>query len=700
MTVVREQIEGAAAPLTGGRVGQTGLETALSSAVDWLWDRQTEEGYWAGRLQSNSCIEAQWIFALHFMGVEKSPEYIDLHNGLVQALLSEQREDGAWEIYHGAPAGDINATVESYAALRVAGMSPGAAPLVLARKWIESRGGLRRVRVFTRYWLALIGVWPWEKTPNIPAEVIRFPRWFPFSIYNFASWARATLVPIAILSARRPVAPLPGGDKLDELFPEGRENFDFTLPRKGDSALSWERFFLMTDKWLHRLQESGLVPGRESAVARLIEWIIRHQDADGVWGGIQPPWIYSLMALHNEGYEHDHPVMAKGLGALLDERWQCKTETGTYVQACTSPVWDTILSLLALQDADADTDAKNSDKLGGALNWLLSKECRTQGDWSLKMPNVEPGGWAFEYENASYPDVDDTAVALTVLSRYRNMPEWREAGVTQALDRAENWTNAMQSSNGGWAAFDKDNSKPILTKIPFSDFGEAVDPPSVDVTAHVLEGLGLLDVPKDSPNVVRALKFIRERQREDGSWFGRWGVNYIYGTGAVLPALRSIGENMREPYVQRAAEWLRSMQNSDGGWGETCASYMDPSQSGRYVTQDGAARAVSTASQTAWALMGLVAVDRAQDRDVVQLGIEYLVATQADGTWDEPHYTGTGFPGYGFGDEADFSDPKVVAQLQQGRELGRGFMINYHLYRHYFPIMALGRARKYLARHG
>jgi squalene-hopene/tetraprenyl-beta-curcumene cyclase len=696
MSAVQEQIEERSSSLLRARVDDSKLEGALDSATAWLWENQSEEGYWVGRLQSNSCLEAEWILALHFLELDTHADFIELRKGLVQALLSEQREDGAWEIYHGAPAGDVNATVESYAALRTAGMSPNAAPLVRARKWIEGRGGLSKVRVFTRYWLALIGVWPWQSTPNIPAEVIRFPSWFPFSIYNFASWARATLVPISVLSSTRPVRALPNDDRLDELFPQGRENFDFSLPRKNNKLLSWERFFLGADRVLHALQNRRLTPGRDATVARSLEWIIRHQDADGVWGGIQPPWIYSLMALYAQGYALTHPVLAKGLSALLDDRWQHKTENGTYVQACVSPVWDTMLSLLALQDAEADT--ANREGLGKALDWVLSKEVRTQGDWSIKQPGIEPGGWSFEYENLSYPDIDDTGVGLMVLSRYRNMPEWREKGLQQVLDRAENWTESMQSSNGGWAAFDKDNSRPILTKIPFSDFGEAVDPPSVDVTAHVLEGMGLLDVPKNTESVQRALKFIRERQRPDGSWFGRWGVNYIYGTGAVLPALRAIGENMNSAYVYRAADWLVSVQNADGGWGETCASYMDPSQSGRYSNDNG--MAVSTASQTAWALMGLIAVDRTEDVKVVRAGVEFLIATQKDGTWEEPQYTGTGFPGYGFGDEFDFDDANAVAQLSQGRELGRGFMINYNLYRHYFPIMALGRGRKYLARHG
>lgn len=660
------------------------LRTSVDSALAWSIENQSPEGHWAGKLESNSCMEAEWVLALHVMALNDHP----IRDGLIRSILNEQREDGSWEIYTGAPAGDINTTVECYAALRSAGIGADDDRLKRARDWIMARGGLRHIRVFTRYWLALIGEWPWSKAPNIPPEVIYFPLWFPLNIYNFSSWARATLMPIAVLSARRPVACLADNCRLDELFPEGRGAFDYNLPKKA-GFFSWEQFFLSTDKILHWLQSKRLIPGRDRTIGKVVDWIVEHQDADGVWGGIQPPWIYSLMALHGEGHDHDHPVMTKALSALEDPRWVYERDGGTYVHASVSPVWDTVLTLLAIQDCEKD--AEHAAAVEKALDWLLAQEVRTPGDWAKKMPDVAPGGWAFEYENGSYPDVDDTAVALIVLARYRDDPGWKAKDIDGAIQRGIDWMLAMQSSNGGWAAFDKDNDRQILTKIPFCDFGEALDPPSVDVTAHVLEALGVLGYTKDHPAVRRGLDFMMREQEEEGSWFGRWGVNFIYGTAAALPALKAVGEDMRAEPIERAADWTLAHQNDDGGWGESCGSYMTESLKGS---------GTSTASQTGWALMSLLAVGRPEDRPAIERGIKFLAARQKGGTWDEPEYTGTGFPGYGVGLRINLDRKGLEGDLQQSTELSRGFMINYNLYRHYFPLMALGRAEKYLDRFG
>jgi squalene-hopene/tetraprenyl-beta-curcumene cyclase len=659
----------ASAPLV---VNNTELSQGIAGALQWLDQQQKKEGFWVGILESNCCIEAEWLLAFYIIG----HEFPDT-DGLIRGILSKQRADGAWETYFDAPSGDINATVECYAALRVHGLSPDDEPLVKARAWILAHGGLQKLRVFTRYWLALIGEWPWEATPNLPPEVIRFPLWFPFNIYHFACWARATLLPLAVLSARRHVRHLPLNLRMDELFPGGRSRFDFSLPERG-GRFSWFGFFSVTDRLLHKLQDLGLTPGRRGAVRRCLEWIIRHQDADGAWGGIQPPWIYSLMALNAEGYSLSHPVMSKGLSTLQDH-WSYQRPGGLHIQASESPVWDTMLSLMAMLDCGREIGATVS--MQAAISWLLQQEIRSHGDWAVKVKGVEPGGWAFERANAHYPDVDDTAVAIAVLARLRRQLA-DSAVIDAAIDRGTGWMLAMQSDNGGWASFDKNNDRKLLTRIPFSDFGETIDPPSADVTAHVLEALAELGCKRTDPVVARGLEFLKREQEARGSWFGRWGVNHIYGTAAVLVALKAIVENMSAPYVCCAAEWLVSVQNDDGGWGESCASYMDE-------TQIGCGK--STASQTGWAMMGLLAVSPVDYQPALARGSAYLLATQSKGTWDEPEYTGTGFPGYGSGARIGIEDPDLSRQLQQGPELQRAFMINYNLYRHYFPLAALGR---------
>ncbi|HEX5048381.1 MAG TPA: squalene--hopene cyclase [Gammaproteobacteria bacterium] len=652
------------------------LDAAIAKATSWLDRNQNDDGFWVGMLESSYCMEAEWLLAMHFLGIRHPRE-----RDLVATLLNAQRPDGSWESYYAAPQGDINATVECYAALRSVGMSPGDDALARARTWILSHGGLPKVRVFTKYWLALLGEWPWTATPNLPPEVIANPRWW-FNIYNFASWARATLLPLAVLSARHAVRPLPPDRRLDELFPEGRDKMDYRLPRRG-SWLSWRRVFLLSDRLLHLYQKLRFTPGREMAINACLGWIVRHQDADGAWGGIQPPWIYSLLALNVEGYTLDHPVMSKGLAAL-DSHWSYERGGTLHIQASESPVWDTLLALLAMQDCGRDF----TPDMKRALEWVLANEVRYHGDWSKKVKGVEPSGWAFERANLHYPDIDDTAVALIVLARLpRALLD--QPRIRTTIDRALAWTIAMQSSNGGWAAFDKDNDKPIITKIPFCDFGEALDPPSADVTAHVLEALGMLGFDKQHRAVARGYAFLRKEQEADGSWFGRWGVNHIYGTAAVLPALAAIGEDMTQSYVRRAAEWILAHQNEDGGWGETCASYMDDNLRGT---------GPSTASQTGWALLALIATGNRDYDRAIRRGVGYLVGMQRDdGTWNEPYYTGTGFPGYGLGRRLDFRDESTRERIAQGTELQRGFMLNYNMYRHYFPLMALGRARKFLA---
>jgi len=384
----------------------------------------------------------------------------------------------------------------------------------------------------------------------------------------------------------------------------------------------------MTDRLLSRYVEFPIQPGRERAIRLCIEWVIRHQDADGAWGGIQPPWIYSLMALHTEGYGITHPVVANGIKAL-DAHWSYERDGGLYIQASESPVWDTVLTLQAL--LDSGQSPVDCESMTRAIDWIVQKQVTAPGDWQVKVSSVMPGGWSFERANDSYPDVDDTAVAILVLARGRKAHSDPTA-IDYAMKRAVRWILALQSSNGGWASFDRDNTNSLLTKLPFCDFGEVLDPPTVDVTAHVVEALAhLCWTLRDRP-IARALAFMKYRQEEDGSWFGRWGVNHIYGTAAVLPALAAIGEDLSAKYVGRAGDWIVEHQNADGGWGETPASYVDDSLRG---VGD------STASQTAWALMALLAIPTSRYDQFIQSGIEYLLSMQHDGTWHEPQYTGT-----------------------------------------------------------
>ena len=659
------------------------LNACIRQAIHHSDLHQNNEGFYIGDLESNSCMEAQWVLAMHFLGVKDDPKHPDV----IQAILNEQRPDGSWEIYYDAPQGDINTTVECYAALRCAGFDPDSAPLRRARRQIFAYGGLQAVRVFTKYWLALIGEWPWCHTPMLPPEIIFLPRQFPLNIYRFASWARATMLPIALLTARRPVRPFPPDRRLDELFPEGRVRFDYRSPQKF-KGLCWENFFIAADYVLNQYNTSGWHPLRANARKRCIRWIVDHQDADGVWGGIQPPMIYSLMALNAEGYACTHPVIAAGLNAFANH-WSYRKKGALYICASESPVWDTLLTMLA--QLDCDVNPRHSEALLSAFIWIMEQFVIAPGDWQVHVRNVHPGAWAFERANTHYPDVDDTAVALIVLSEMRSSFE-NTAAIDRAIRLATAWLCGMQYANGGWGAFDKDNNSTLVTRIPFSDFGETLDPPSVDVTAHVVEALGKLGGrqgwDRKHEVVRRASAYIKQEQEADGSWFGRWGVNYIYGTAAVLPALKAIGEDMTAAYIRRAGDWIASHQNPDGGWGESCASYMDDRYRGC---------GPSTASQTAWALIALLATaDRNYD-DVLIRGAQWLIACQRNGTWDEPYYTGTGFPGYGVGERTDLK--QAAQNLAQGAELSRGFMINYNLYRHYFPLMALGRIRRHFGLH-
>ncbi|MBQ7568996.1 squalene--hopene cyclase [bacterium] len=648
------------------------LDSSISASVEWLRKQQHEDGHWVGFLKTNSSIEAEWIIAMYFLGIDNDPKY----DGVVKTIISEQREDGSWEAYKNAPAGNISTTVEAYVALRIAGQNPNSKRMTKAREWILANGGLSKVRVFTKIWLALLGEWPWDATPNLPPEIILLPKWFPINVYKFSSWGRATAIAIAQFSCKRPVKRLPENMRLDELFPRGRDKENYSLPFP-NTALG--QFFWYADRLLNKYVNSPIQPLRKLATKLCIEWILKRQEADGCWAGIQPPWLNAIIGLYCQGYALDHPAVKAGLNAF-NEPWAYTNEKGTYLQCCTSPVWDTVLTLQALWDCGLSADDAMVQK---AIDYTLREQIRVPGDWSVNAPVTTPGGWAFEYEHDNYPDVDDSAVAVLSLARYAQSSA-KHQQIDEAIQRGMNWIEALRSDNGAWGAFDSNNDSEIVAQIPFSDFGEVLDPPSADVTAHVIEAYGYLGRNLSNSTIVRrAVQYLRSEQEEEGCWFGRWGVNYIYGTGWVLPGLKAAGEDMQAEYIQRAAQWLCSKQNEDGGWGETCASYMDTNLRGV---------GVSTPSQTGWALMGLLSLEDHRYDQAIARGIAYLTSTQKDGTWEQEEYTGTGFPGYGIGARTNLSQKKT---LDQGRELERGFMLNYAMYRHYFPMMALGRARRY-----
>jgi len=611
-----------------------GVASALDRAVAHLRGRQHPQGWWKGELETNVTMDAEDLLLREFLGILDEVEAAEA----ARWIRSQQRADGTWANYFGGP-GDLSTTVEAWVALRLAGDQAGAPHMVRAADWICAQGGVERSRVFTRMWLALFGLWSWDELPNLPPEIVFLPRWFPFNLYDWACWARQTIVPLTIVATLRPARQLPFG--IDEL----RTGLP---PQPLQRALSWGGAFQRLDKLLHRYARRPLQPLRRLAMRRGVAWILARQEADGSWGGIQPPWVYSLLALHLMGYPLDSPPVAAGLRGL--EGFLVREETSSGVvrrlEACQSPVWDTALALTALLDAGVATD---DDMVVRATDWLLGEEIRVRGDWSVRRPGLEPGGWAFEFANDGYPDTDDTAEVVLALRR-----AGKGADVRAAVERGVTWTAGMQSRDGGWGAFDADNTRQVAYQLPFCDFGAVIDPPSADVTAHVIEMLAA-EGHADTNTCRRGVDWLLRAQEADGSWFGRWGCNYVYGTGAAVPALVAAGVDDQDARIRAAVRWLEQHQNDDGGWGEDMRSYTEP---------EWIARGASTPSQTAWALLALLAAG--ERTDTVERGVRWLVGHQRDdGGWDEPHFTGTGFPG--------------------------DFFINYHLYRIVFPVSALGR---------
>jgi squalene-hopene/tetraprenyl-beta-curcumene cyclase len=605
---------------------------ALARACEHLFATQDPRGFWKGELETNVTMDAEDLLLREFLGIRGENE--TKHAAVW--IRSQQRADGSWGTFKGGPP-ELSTTIEAYVALRLAGDPVESSHMRRAAELIRSLGGLEKSRVFTRFWMALFGLWSWDELPALPPEVVFLPPWFPLNIYDFGCWARQTIVPLTVVAAHRPRRRLPFG--IGELRTGA-------APPPRESLRTWAGRFQWLDRLLHFYERHPLRPLRKTALRVAAEWVLRRQEADGGWGGIQPPWVYSIMALHLLGYPLTHPALEKALRGL--DGFTLEPNGRRRLEACQSPVWDTALAVVGLHDAGV---AQDHPSLVRAVDWLLKEEIRVTGDWAVRRPHLEPAGWAFEFANDNYPDIDDTAEVVLAL---RGAAGHGRADVDAAIKRALDWTLGMQSKSDGWAAFDVDNTSQLCAQLPFCDFGEVTDPPSADVTAHVIEMLALEGM-SNFDATRRGREWLLREQEADGSWFGRWGANYVYGTGAALPALVASGTPVSDPAIRRAVTWLERHQNADGGWGEDLRSYVDRAWAGK---------GVSTASQTAWALLALLAAG--ERGPAVDRGVHFLVSTQrADGDWDEPQFTGTGFPG--------------------------DFYIRYHMYRIVFPLMALGR---------
>jgi len=631
--------------LSGGPAGgRRSLSAAVSAAVIRLLGRQDRAGFWQFDLEADTTIPSEYILLRHFLGdVDAERE-----QALARYIRRRQLPDGGWPIYHGGAA-DISATVKAYFALKLAGDDPGTPHMRRAREAVHRMGGAERVNVFTRITLALFGQMPWRTVPAMPVEIMLLPRWFFFHLSKISYWSRTVLVPLLILFARKPVVRLPGGD-LRELFlrdPSRLRHLDrFSVKRRWLANL-----FIAVDRILKRIEPLLPEGTRRHAVERAVEWTRARMRGEGGPGGIFPAMANSVMALSVLGVSREDPDMRRCLRAIDDLLVDWGDEM--LCQPCVGPVWDTCLALNALLEAGTSVRTATVSR---ALNWLFDRQVFTPGDWSELAAGLEPGGWAFQHENDLYPDVDDTSMVLTALLRAGCA---EDAGRQPALRAAVNWILGMQNLDGGWGAFDIDNRYIYLNHIPFADHGALLDPSTSDLTARCIELLAMAGYDREFPAVARALEFLKREQEDCGAWFGRWGVNYIYGTWSVLSALRVLGVDMSEGWVRRAVAWLESVQNPDGGWGESCVSYDTPALAGV---------GGSTASQTAWALLGLMAAGEVES-PAVKRGVEFLLSTQnAEGDWDEPFYTGTGFP--------------------------RVFYLRYHGYRLYFPLWALAVYRR------
>jgi squalene-hopene/tetraprenyl-beta-curcumene cyclase len=643
--------------MTQGGSQLESIDDAIRRSQSWFLARQHPvEGYWVAELEADTTLTSEYLMLRRFLD-RVDPER---ERKAVRYLRSAQLPDGGWPIYYGGPS-EISASVKAYFALKLSGIRADEPFMVRARECVLAKGGVVQANVFTKIALALFDQYDWQGIPSMPPEIMLLPKWFYFNIYAISYWSRAVLIPLLIVFANQPVCRIPEEQGIEELYVTPRAQVRYRQFPPFNKDQGWftpHNVFVVLDAVLKLYDRMPLAWLRQKSVHKAATWMLEHIKGSGGLGAIYPAMANSIVALRCLGYEVDDPLVQKALREIEELEIYDTVAVGDqrvdamHLQPCHSPIWDTSLLMNALIEAGLPSD---HPALQRAAAYLLSRQTKAVGDWKVSSPQAEPGGWYFQHENELYPDVDDSAVVIMALSKVRTP---HMADVQDAIRRGASWVVAMQGSDGGWGAYDKDNNRIVFNYIPFADHHALLDPSTADLTGRCLEMIGALGYDQSHPSVAPALAFLKHEQEPDGSWYGRWGVNYIYGTWSVLAGLRAIGEDLSQPYIQRAVSWLESKQNPDGGWGESCLSYANPEWSGR---------GDSTPSQTAWALMGLMATGM-QDSFSVARGIQYLLRHQMkDGSWEEVCHTGTGFP--------------------------RVFYLRYHWYCQYFPLWALAMYR-------
>jgi squalene-hopene/tetraprenyl-beta-curcumene cyclase len=629
----------------------TAASDAIERTADWLRWQQAGDGHWRAALEGDTILESEYLLLLEWAGKPGGP----LARGAADRILQQQLPGGGWAIYPGGPV-DVSASVKAYFALKLMGHEAEEPALVRGRRAIAAAGGPWAVNSFTRFYLALLGQMPYSACPAVPPEAVLLPAWFPVNLQRVSAWSRTMIVPLSLMWAFKPLRRISPDRGIGELFPARDRRGP---PRPADTS-GWARFFRGVDRIIKGCEAAGLTPLRARAVQACRRWMLTRFDHSDGLGAIFPPIVWSIIALKSMGCDDDAAEVREAW-TQLERLIEREPDGTTRLEPCRSPVWDTAITLIALSESRAATAGQSDAAVDRAVDWLLGNEIRVVGDWADRV-RAEPSGWCFEYANRFYPDVDDTAMVVIGLAAWKasGRPQGpRLAAVEAATRRAVGWLEAMQNTDGGWGAFDRDNNSEFLCKVPFADHNAMIDPSSPDLAGRVLEALGGIGLRPGRPSVDRALAYVRRAQESDGAWYGRWGVNYIYGTWQVLEGLRAVGIPAVDPAVVRGAAWLEAHQQADGGWGETPESYADRGLAGT---------GTPTASQTAWAISGLVAAGRG-DSVVVRQGVDWLVQRQEhDGTWQQSEFTGTGFP--------------------------QVFYLRYHWYPIYFPLIALCRARR------